>query len=368
MSLDSGFKNTMQIERPAMNMRWRTIAALLLVAAPLKAQTRVAAPSLIPAIPISAAASAVGPIFSVPALSASLPAAPAVLAAPSPFAAAPAPVPSLSGIDPSAAAPSGAEVLSVGSATLEFAANSGARDLPGAHSGSGAARAPDSFGGKFFDGSIGEAGAAAEHIPDDVTHPAAWAIYKKTPVQGATIPFFIRHGRIDISEHVTTTAKSQLLYKQIGPTCVFGALCNFYQGVAGVKPTDVLAAIRRENSAFSTAIADSGLKFFSVERILSELAMRADRTLVELDSVSDFLTHMRRTGRPVLVLIQSGVGGHALVLSEALVAKGGQVYFKTLDTNISTRPGSNRARQKHFGIITAEDLRKIIAVSGFSLI
>lgn len=199
-----------------------------------------------------------------------------------------------------------------------------------------------------------------------VTDPAARAIYKKTAEQGETVPFFISQGIIDVDEHVTTTAKNQILYKQTGPTCVFGAVCNMYQSISGVSPTDVLAAIRRENPAYSGTMATSNINGAAMGRISSDLATQAGRAPVTLSSTGDFVAHMRRSGQPVLVGVQTGTGQHAIVLSEAMVTKEGKVYFKTLDTNISVRPGEEAARAEKFGIITADDLQKILATKGFS--
>jgi endonuclease I len=141
---------------------WRIVAALLLAAAPLNAQTRVAAPSLIPSVSISASASAAAPLFSAPSLGASLLSAPALLAAPAPSLVTAAPAPSFAAAVPAAvpeaafsaspaAVPISAPSLSAGAAPIVSAAADGIkRSLPGNPD---AASAPNvEFGGKLFDG------------------------------------------------------------------------------------------------------------------------------------------------------------------------------------------------------------------------
>lgn len=218
-------------------------------------------------------------------------------------------------------------------------------------------------------GREGDIGAVVERASapvKPVADPAARAIYTKTAVEGETVPFFIKQGIIDVDEHVTTTAKQQIMFKQTGPTCIFGALCNMYQGVKDVAPQDVLAAIRRENPAYSNAMDKSNISATSMERISNELATKAGRAPVALSSTQAILAHMRSSGQPVLVGVQTGTGQHAIVLSEAMVTKEGKVYFKTLDTNISELPGSGAARTEKFGIISADDLQKILTTKGIS--
>jgi hypothetical protein len=214
------------------------------------------------------------------------------------------------------------------------------------------------------EGDIGAAVAPAKPVID----PAARKIYLNSIDNGENVPFFIKAGVLEVDERVTTTAKQQIMFKQTGPTCVFGAVCNVYQGTKGVTPQDVLAAIRRENPAYSNTMATSNINMTGMERISNELAAKAGRTPITLSSTGDFLTHMRKSGEPVLVGVQTGTGQHAIVLSEALVTKEGKVYFKTLDTNISVRPGAETARREKFGFITADDLEKILKTKGFSRI
>lgn len=218
------------------------------------------------------------------------------------------------------------------------------------------------------DGSIGAVEKMAV-TNEKAVDPVARAIYTKTAAHGESIPFMMDQGIIEVSEKVSTSAKHQIMYKQTGPTCVFGAVCNMYQGAAGVTPTDVLAAIRRENPAYSNTMITSNLGDLSMERISNTLATQAGRTPVSLYSTVDFVRHMRNSGQPVLVAVKTGgTGRHAIVLSEAMVTKDGTVYFKTLDTNISVRPGEEAARSEKFGIITSDDLNKILASKGFSSI
>ncbi len=133
------------------------LAALLLAAAPLRAQTRVAAPELIPAASFSAAASASVPLFAAPSPSPSLLTAPALLAAqaPSLLAAAPALAPAAAApaaaFAAPAAAPAAATALAAGAVPSAAAAAGVRRGLP---AGAGAADAPRiASGDKLFDGS-----------------------------------------------------------------------------------------------------------------------------------------------------------------------------------------------------------------------
>jgi len=137
-----------------MTRSWRTLAALLLAAAPVAAQTRVVAPALVPAVAAAPAAAS--------ALSVSVLAAPSLNAAPLAAFAAPAlraaPVPSLpasvfAAPVPAALAPAAAAAALPSAAVLPAAAGGvrRERDLPG---GLSAADAPSAaFGNKLFDGS-----------------------------------------------------------------------------------------------------------------------------------------------------------------------------------------------------------------------
>ena len=148
-------------------LRSRQLLAALLLAAPLNAQTRVAAPSLIPAVSVSAAASAAVPLFAAPTPASSFLSAPAFLAAHSLSAAAPAR--SFAAAAPAAAAAIFAPALAA--APPSAAANGPKLDLRG---GLGAADVPKIFfGGRLFDGSsdlITRSGSV--FAPSRTPHPA----------------------------------------------------------------------------------------------------------------------------------------------------------------------------------------------------
>ena len=132
---------------------WRALAALLLAAVPLNAQTRVSAPSLVSAAPVSAAASAAVPLISAPTLGPAFLSAPALLAAPAASLSAAAPVPWLAAAAPAAASPSepaAAVPAPAVSVRNQAAADGLKRDRFGAP---GAENAPSlASGGRLFDG------------------------------------------------------------------------------------------------------------------------------------------------------------------------------------------------------------------------
>jgi hypothetical protein len=206
----------------------------------------------------------------------------------------------------------------------------------------------------------------------------------------------VKKARVEGNAPITTSAKQQVMPKQRAGTCVLGAVENALQGERAAKlmtKIDVLRAVQSEAKAHIRQATSS--KGYRMDRGVSGYYPRRSmkggsdlgsdevmRIMMKLPAFLGmehrlvhpefFVEHMKRTGKPIVIIIDTGGGRHAITVSEAVQFEGKTLY-KILDTNNSTPQvaGMSAAdalagRAQKFNLLEHDDLLKIIDGYGHS--
>ena len=146
------------------------------------------------------------------------------------------------------------------------------------------------------------------------------------------------------------TGGGQFMPRQTRGTCPYHATCNLFNDdiqAGRLETKDVLKQAFEYKKSFAqraaapdgkTVLVDNGLEGSQVSELVGKMADKVGKEAVPV-APQDMVAFMRKEGKPLLVSIDTGQGGHVMNVGNPFTKQsnvGTEVVFQTFDTNNPT--------------------------------